>query len=103
MAQGCSLASSRGRLLRPMMHDAQLLTRMACSAACSARGCSLQHVRFAGARYGAHPKPKPNQVLDIVLMQHNATFHRSIGHGVFNADDDEQHRRTLTRVASAVP
>ena len=31
------------------------------------------------------------QVLDIVLMQHNATFHRSIGHGVFNADDDEQH------------
>ena len=31
------------------------------------------------------------QVLDIVLMQHHATFHRSIGHGVFNADDEQQH------------
>ena len=34
-----------------------------------------------------------------MLMQHNATFHRSIGHGVFNADDDEQCRCTLTRAA----
>ena len=52
--------------------------------------------------------PTPNQVLDIVLMQHNATFHRSIGHGVFNADDDEQppphaHSRPPSAVPSAVP
>lgn len=53
---------------------------------------NLGGLRLPSAYEGSSERLRPMmQVLDIVLMQHHATFHRSIGHGVFNADDEQQH------------